>query len=377
MSKYNHAMSKLHFSEEGKRKLMKRIKENVNKENAKKENINKEVISQKKVLKFSKLSKVAVVVATLCLVSVTAYATEFLEPVTDILSPFFGGSDAQTEIIEQIGRPVGASDTDKGITITAEAIIGSKNHVVIVYKLSNEDGSTIVLPEDANQIINQRTVMSVDGFSGTDFQINGGMTGRIGIEMGEDGYYRIIETKSSDMEFPNGKNVTATFENLSYYDTEGNSTTFVDGKWKVKYEFSYEDMTTEIPVNQTFERGGFTFTVEQINISPISLDVDYTVNSVPDFMNRPIGNEVTDQTENGIYEGENNVDWTEHDLYADGLELFLTKIDGTIVDMTHSGGGLTNKETYIIGHKGSVLEEIIPLHEILSITVGGIEVFLD
>lgn len=367
MSKYNHEMSKLHFSEEGKRNLMKHVKENADKENA----------NQKNRLKFSKLSKVAVVAATLCLVSVTAYATELLEPVTDILSPFFGSSDAQTEIIEQIGRPVGASDTDKGITITAEAIIGSKNHVVIVYKLSNEDGSKILLPEDADQRIDQRYVMSVGGFSGTDFKINGGMTGSIGIEMGEDGYFRLIETKSSNTEFPNGKYVTATFEHLSYYDTEGNSTTFVDGKWKVKYEFSYEDMTTEIPVNQTFERGGLTFTVEQINISPISLDVDYTVNSVPNFMNRPIDGEITDYTEKDIYEGGINPDWTEHDLYADGLELFLTKTDGTIVDMTHSGGGLTNKETYVIGHKGSVLEEIIPLHEILSITIGEIEVFLD
>lgn len=344
MSKYNDEMSKLHFTDEGKKNLMKNVKETA---------------SQNKVKSIRKLSKMSVAVACVCLISATAFATGILEPVSDILAPIFGGTAAQTEIIDKIGVPVGASDTDEGITITVEAIMGSKNHVAIVYKLSNEDGSRIVLPEDADQTY----LMPIGGFSGTDFKINGGMTGSLASQMGEDGYFRLIERKSSDTELPNGKNVTATFENLSYFDANGENTIFADGKWKIKYEFSYEDMTTEIPVNQTFERQDLAFYIEQINISPISLDVVYTVNSVPSFMDRPVDGEITDNTERELYAGE--------------IELLITKTDGTILDMTNSGGGLKNKETYVIGNKGGVLDEIVPLDEISSITVGEIEVFLD
>lgn len=343
MSKYNDELGKLHFTEEGKNKLMNNIKQNAD---------------ENKIVKFNRLSKVAVVAASLCLVSGTVFATGVLEPVTDIIAPFFGSSVAQTEVIDKIGVPIGASDTSDGITITAEAIMGTTNHVAIIYKLSNEDGSKIELPVDADQTY--ITPIGAHNY-GTNFNVNGGSTGSMACELGDDGYFRLIEKKSFDNELPNGKNVTATFENLMYLDANGSLTTLSDGNWKIKYEFSYEDITTEIPVNQTFEREGLEFTIEQISISPISLDVDYTVNSVPDFMNRPIDGEITDISE--------------HQLYR-GIDLFITKTDGTIVDMTNAGGGFTNNETYVTGHKGGVLDEIVPLDEILSITVGEIEIFI-
>ena len=54
-------------------------------------------------------------------------AAGILPSPAEIFAPLFGGSVAQTEVIDKIGRPIGASDTDGGITITAEAISGFKN----------------------------------------------------------------------------------------------------------------------------------------------------------------------------------------------------------------------------------------------------------
>ncbi len=360
MSKYNDEMSKLHFTDEGKKNLMKNVKENANKN---------------KVIKFRKLSKMSVAVACVCLVSATAFATGVLEPVSDILAPIFGGTTAQTEIIEKIGVPVGASDTDEGITITVEAIIGSKNHCVIVYKLSNEDGSKIVLPEDA-----KTDYLMVEG-NGTAFEVNGGSTGSMKSVLYEDGYFRLIEARSFDTELPNGKNVTSIIDSLSYMTNDDIWKTLVDGKWKLKFEFSYEDMTREIDVNQTFEHEDLEITVQKINISPISLDVVHEINFISSVLEADSNEATSDNLETeieatsaseGVYE-----EVTKGELYLRNFPLFITKIDGTIIDVSDAGHGLTMKDGFGVGHKGDVLDEIVPFDEILSITVGEIEVFLE
>ena len=57
--------------------------------------------------------------AVLVLAMGTAGATGILRSAVEVFSPLFGGAPAQTEIIDQIGYPVGASDTDNGVTVTA------------------------------------------------------------------------------------------------------------------------------------------------------------------------------------------------------------------------------------------------------------------
>ena len=61
----------------------------------------------------------------------------------EVFSPLFGGAPAQTEIIDKIGYPVGASDTDNGVTVTADAVMGDAYNAVIVYTISRDDGTRL------------------------------------------------------------------------------------------------------------------------------------------------------------------------------------------------------------------------------------------
>ena len=56
--------------------------------------------------------------------AVGAGASGVLKSAAEVFAPIFGGSAAQTEVIDKIGHPIGAGDTDNGVTITADAIIG-------------------------------------------------------------------------------------------------------------------------------------------------------------------------------------------------------------------------------------------------------------
>jgi len=65
--------------------------------------------------------------------------------VTNLLAPWFGS--ARTELLEEVGRPVGASVSAGGYTLTADAIIGDRCNMQIIYTFTRDDGKPI--PENA------------------------------------------------------------------------------------------------------------------------------------------------------------------------------------------------------------------------------------
>ena len=82
----------------------------------------------------------AVGVAAALVLSIGAGATGVFKSASDAFAGVFGPT-ADTEIIDQIGRPIGASDTAGGVTVTADAILFDGYNYLISYTLEKEDGS--------------------------------------------------------------------------------------------------------------------------------------------------------------------------------------------------------------------------------------------
>ncbi len=70
-----------------------------------------------------------------------AYASGALMGVGNVMDDLFGGPPAQTEVVGKIGRPLGASATSNGVTVTAEAIIGDRANYTIVFSVAKDDGT--------------------------------------------------------------------------------------------------------------------------------------------------------------------------------------------------------------------------------------------
>ena len=100
--------------------------------------------------------------------AVGAGASGVLKSAVEVFAPIFGGSAAQTEGIDKIGHPIGAGDTDNGVTITADAIIGDAYNAAIVYTIRRDDG-TALLPEGTDP----RSLL-MGGFGGASLDIRGG-----------------------------------------------------------------------------------------------------------------------------------------------------------------------------------------------------------
>lgn len=284
-----------------------------------------------------------------------AGATGVLKSAVDALSPIFGGSAAQTEVIDKIGRPIGASDTDNGVTITADAIIGDTYNAAIVYTIRRDDG-TPLLPEGT---VARSLLMG--GFGGTDLHIRGGCHGSAWFvdEVPGDDTIQLVETFSADVPISHCT-ATAEFEDLQGWDeAAGEPVTLIEGRWKFRFDVDYEDSSVTLGGGETFQQNGMTFTVDSVSVSPVAVKVDYTVDSEVQWSDAPSGR-VPEE------------DRIQSQRYFENVEILLTKKDGTVIDMSNSGGGIRPDHGVTVCDKGGVFDEIIPLEELESISVGGI-----
>ena len=103
---YQESLNSLHFTEEEKAAIARRAAEAARKQTRP---------ARRPVRRIALIAAAAVLVLAVG----TAGATGILRSAAEVFSPLFGGAPAQTEIIDKIGYPVGASDTDNGVTVTA------------------------------------------------------------------------------------------------------------------------------------------------------------------------------------------------------------------------------------------------------------------
>lgn len=292
--------------------------------------------------------------AVLVLAMGTAGATGILRSAVEVFSPLFGGSPAQTEIIDKIGYPVGASDTDNGVTVTADAVMGDAYNAVIVYTISRDDG-TALLPEGTSG-----DMLLVRG-NGTDLNVLGGAHGgsHFVVEDPAASSIQMVETISADVPI-NDCTATGTFENIYKWDEEtGEAVPVVEGKWKVKFQMAYEDSSISLGSGETFTQGGMTFTIDGITLSPVAYKVDYTVDSEVVWSDSGSGRQSEE-------------DSRQMARYFENVEILLTLTDGTVVDLSNAGGSIGPEDGVTVCSKGEMLSEVIPMEDMASISVGGV-----
>ena len=297
----------------------------------------------------------AIAAALAAVLAVGAGATGVLKSAAEAFAPLFGGAVAQTEIIDKIGRPIGASDTDNGVTITADAIIGDPYNACIIYTISRDDGAPL-LPEG----LEARSLLA-GGTGGADIHILGGIHGSAWFvdEDPADNALQMVQTLSADRPLM-GTTATAEFNGLFRWDdTAGTSVPVVDGHWKFRFDVDYGDASVALGGGETFRQDGITFTVDAVTVSPVAVTVDYTADSAVVWSNAESGRQSEE-------------DSRQMARYLENVEILLTRTDGTVINLSGAGGSLKPQDGTTVCSKSCVLEELLPLEELESISVGGV-----
>ena len=392
-NEYNFSLNELHFSEEEKANMVHKLL-NADEKTAKRRTRRP-------------LPRIAVIaVAATVVLGVGAGATGVLKSAGVAFSGVFGGSAAETEIMDKIGRPIGASDTDNGVTVTADAIIGDKHNYAITYTIAKDDGTAFDI--DFNNKIDDKYLNVYFNQNSTYLGIRGG-----GAHGGSyfydadpnDNAIQYVETWSYSEEVKPGSTAKAVFGDLSVLGggmetgtasegvttaSAGNSApvigggsaeaTAVDvdengmekvedtasevkviakGTWNLKFKMDFEDTSVSLPAGQSIEHDGASGTVNSVLLSPIGYYVDYTMNVNTDFAYAPSGKEP---------------DSHEIEYQKINVPLSYTLTDGTVVDLSNSGTGSESKKDTTDCVKSGVFDEIIDVANIASVTVAGVTI---
>ena len=251
--------------------------------------------------------------------------------VRNLLAPLFG--NAQTEVVDKIGKPIGASSTADGYTLTADAVIGDQYNVAIVYTLSRDDG----LPIPEGTCFDQLNTDIISGASG------GGSLTFVKDKANPEKMH-IIENWSRKSPVI-GRYVTAYFSKLAIHNKNGEDIPIAEGPWEVSYTLRYEDTSIDIPVDNlhVMDSSGDNYQIYGILISNVGLHLD------------------------GVLL---NPEWVQEPPFKD-FEVSLKMKDETIIPLKdhNSGGNYAEKDKTADYYFNAFFEIPIDLNEVESLII--------
>lgn len=343
---YKNAMDALHFSEEAKNRMVDRLLESA-------EQPEKPAVHR--VRRFPRIA--AVGVAAALVLSIGAGATGVLKSASEAFAGVFGPT-ADTEIIDEIGRPIGASDTVNGVTVTADAILFDGYNYLISYTLEKEDGSSFGVK--TNPDTNLLDLLWEDSTSDVGIR-SGGFIGSSWFydENPDDNAIQYVETMSYDDVVKSGRTAKITLKNLRDFSEENQKPiSLVDGTWHLKFKLDAENCSKELPAGQKLTINGKTAVLDKLVLSPIGYNIAYTVDDEVRF----------EDAESGQAPASHRDTWKEFTG-----EQFITLKDGTTIDLA-SGGSMDPEDgkTYCV--RQGTFERILPLEDMASLTIGGVSI---
>lgn len=264
--------------------------------------VNEARSGKKRKLKFRRWISLAACFLLILSAALTAEAAN--GTVSNLLAPLFGG--AQTEIVDEIGVPIGASTSVNGYTLTMDAIIGDRYSVMIAYTLSRDDGQPI--PENI------------------DFQNSGiwasGYRTKIDIDEDDPSIAHFHQRNHRNTPIV-GRIVTNTFSNLIIDNGDEEDIIVAEGTWEITFTIRYPDSTEELSVKafEVVDDGGRKYKVKEIMLSPLGIHLDMVFYEPESkggiFKDFKMSLIMMDGTELPLEDGGGGGHWTEGDKKAD------------------------------------------------------------
>lgn len=342
---YKDTMNDLHFSEEQKKKMVERLMYAQVQES-----------THRKRCPMRKRTIVAVAAAAVITLTMGAGAV-YNTLASESFTGFFGTK--HTEIIDKIGRPIGVSDSDAGITITADAILGDKHNLNIVYTLAKEDGTPWGVDVKNLRILGMATEFP---------RYKGGIGGSSWFtdDDPEDNKIQYFEQVSASDEngIPMGR-TKSVIQDIYCTSEDGQTKKLVEGKWILRFDLRYEDSgisLVEQPISVETSAG--IARIEDINISPIGFYVKgYYEKMNPDFKRQIDEYQMPES-------GREREDDPFKQLTDCAVVLHLK--NGTDLNLRQYAGSSGNLEKGTFTIEDTFRDEIYHLNDMESITVGDV-----
>ena len=289
-----------------------------------------------------------------------AVAAGVLPNPADVLSDVFGGAPAQTELLNEVGRPIGASATSNGVTVTAAAVAGDRSNYTVVYDVRFDDPSVLegIEPgEDGTLPLVADTDRHIDGV-----MAGGGGAWFYDADPGDDTiqYAETMGFTTWNGAGIVGRTMRFSMSGIRAYDAEGGYATLVTGDWDLKFEMNYVDTTVDLPAGQKTTWQDADVTIDAVAVSSVGVTVDYT-----------IGRQMGDLGPSGQLSDEA---LARQDAVI-GLPVTVTFADGTTFDATNANTYAQERDDGTSAvNKKATYDRIVAAGDIVSVTVGDVEI---
>lgn len=361
---YRHALEHISFTDNAKQHMANSIAQSVASSDAAtaQSNFNgtrrKPRIARHPVRTAARIAAVTAVLAIVIGGAGTAMATGVLPLPSDMLSDIFDGPASQTEIIDRIGRPVGASCSNNGVTVTADAIMGDKDMVTIAYTLTFDDPAAL-------------KKLSEPGENGT---IAGSVDGNVYVdgEHGGQGQSWLIDKNPNDssiqyfaqfsVESPGlmGRTVRTHINSLVVPRAGKELPEYkkiLTGPWDLKFQLNYEDTSVTIPAPKSVNFNGTKATIQEATVSCVGVSVRYNIDRSIEHDNNS---------------GKMSQNMEESMDAVGNIPLIVTFKDGHVEDATSHSGYFANKldngTTDV--HKTWPFSQVCDTDKIASVQIG-------
>lgn len=361
---YRHALEHISFTDNAKQHMANSIAQSVASSDAAtaQSNFNgtrrKPRIARHPVRTVARIAAVTAVLAIVIGGAGTAVATGVLPLPSDMLSDIFDGPASQTEIIDRIGRPVGASCSNNGVTVTADAIMGDKDMVTIAYTLTFDDPAAL-------------KKLSEPGENGT---IAGSVDGNVYVdgEHGGQGQSWLIDKNPNDssiqyfaqfsVESPGlmGRTVRTHINSLVVPRAGKELPEYkkiLTGPWDLKFQLNYKDTSVTIPAPKSVNFNGTKATIQEATVSCVGVSVRYNIDRSIEHDNNS---------------GKMSQNMEESMDAVGNIPLIVTFKDGHVEDATSHSGYFANKldngTTDV--HKTWPFSQVCDTDKIASVQIG-------
>lgn len=361
---YRHALEHISFTDNAKQHMANSIAQSVASSDAAtaQSNFNgtrrKPRIARHPVRTVARIAAATAVLAIVIGGAGTAMATGVLPLPSDMLSDIFDGPASQTEIIDRIGRPVGASCSNNGVTVTADAIMGDKDMVTIAYTLTFDDPAAL-------------KKLSEPGENGT---IAGSVDGNVYVdgEHGGQGQSWLIDKNPNDssiqyfaqfsVESPGlmGRTVRTHINSLVVPRAGKELPEYkkiLTGPWDLKFQLNYEDTSVTIPAPKSVNFNGTKATIQEATVSCVGVSVRYNIDRSIEHDNNS---------------GKMSQNMEESMDAVGNIPLIVTFKDGHVEDATSHSGYFANKldngTTDV--HKTWPFSQVCDTDKIASVQIG-------
>lgn len=336
-------LSELHFSEEQKENMVDRLMR-----------AQLEPVQPKK--RRRPIGRTVAAIAAVAAVMSMGAGAVYSGLASDAFSAIFGTE--QTEIIDKIGKPLDVSDTDAGITVTADAILGDEHNLNVVFTLMRDDGSSWDVT-DAKLL----------SFGNADVQLNylGGSHGGawfVDEDPSDNQIQYVQQITVDDGGIPMGS-AKASMSDLTVYDSQtGDVQQVIEGSWNLRFDVQYEDSSVELladPVQVATDAG--TATVTEVRLSPVG----FRVSGYYEVFNA----ETQQMADNYEAASGREPDDSPFRRMRD-VPVVMTLKNGEIVDLGTYAGGSANMSDRSFTLSGCYESAIYNLDDVESVMVGDV-----